>query len=66
MTAVTSPFDPPAAPSEKRESHLVLHDDRGTLSLWPVWRAVPEGWHTLFGPASYASCLHRIAAAEGE
>lgn len=34
------PFDPGP---EGRATHLVLANDRGQLSLWPVWRQVAGG-----------------------
>lgn len=57
MTAVTGPFDPGP---EGRESHLLLENDRGQRSLWPVWRTVPEGWTAGFGPAPFGACVERL------
>ncbi|MEU6477526.1 MbtH family NRPS accessory protein [Streptomyces sp. NPDC047017] len=59
MTGTTGPFD---APAEEHDSHLVLAGGDGSLSLWPAWRAVPPGWHPVFGPAPHARCLDRIGA----
>ncbi|MEU6285099.1 MbtH family NRPS accessory protein [Streptomyces sp. NPDC047028] len=56
MSGVPSAFDPP---EEASDGHLVLRSDNGTLSLWPVWRAIPAGWHPVFGPAPHARCLSR-------
>ncbi|MFE1290334.1 MbtH family NRPS accessory protein [Streptomyces sp. NPDC058751] len=55
-----NPFDAP--PAAEHESHLVLSDGRGALSLWPAWKAVPEGWHVLLGPAPHARCLDLVGA----
>uniref|UniRef100_A0AAU3GPS3 MbtH family protein n=1 Tax=Streptomyces sp. NBC_01401 TaxID=2903854 RepID=A0AAU3GPS3_9ACTN len=48
------PFDPGP---EGRATHLVLANDRGQLSLWPVWRQVPAGWSVRFGPAPHRECV---------
>ncbi|CAM5312736.1 amino acid adenylation domain-containing protein [Streptomyces atroolivaceus] len=47
------PFDPGP---EGRATHLVLENAIGRLSLWPVWREVPEGWSVRFGPAPHEVC----------
>ncbi|RDG35234.1 MbtH family protein [Streptomyces corynorhini] len=43
------------------DTHLVLENDRGRLSLWPAWGAVPAGWRAVFGPAPHPACLRRVA-----
>lgn len=53
MSARSGPFD---ADSEGRATHLVLENAAGRLSLWPVWRKVPEGWSVRFGPAPHGVC----------
>ncbi|MFC8592092.1 amino acid adenylation domain-containing protein [Streptomyces atroolivaceus] len=51
--AKRGPFDPGP---EGRATHLVLENAVGRLSLWPVWREVPEGWSVRFGPAPHEVC----------
>ncbi|WP_455711162.1 MbtH family NRPS accessory protein [Streptomyces atroolivaceus] len=34
----------------------MLENAIGRLSLWPVWREVPEGWSVRFGPAPHEVC----------
>ncbi|MGW5333877.1 MbtH family NRPS accessory protein [Streptomyces bauhiniae] len=57
MTPGDGPFDP--AP-DGADTHLVLTDGAGRLSLWPVWRALPDGWTVLAGAAPYAVCVARV------
>jgi MbtH protein len=59
MTARSGPFDPGP---EGGDTHLVLANARGHLSLWPAWRAVPHGWDARFGPAPHAACVRRLEA----
>ena len=33
---------------------------KGQYSLWPDFRAVPQGWDTVFGPAERADCMSYI------
>lgn len=47
------PFDPTGS---QEPTHLLLADDHGERSLWPVYREVPAGWRTVFGPAPYEEC----------
>jgi uncharacterized protein YbdZ (MbtH family) len=63
MTTTPGPFDPaePAATGEAAEpTHLVLGNALGEYSLWPVFRRVPEGWNTVYGPESYGRCVARL------
>jgi MbtH protein len=54
---VPNPFEDPDA------SYLVLVNDEGQHSLWPVFIDVPEGWTTVFGEASRDDCLEYIEKA---
>lgn len=40
---MTNPFD------DADGRFLVLANDEGQHSLWPVFAPVPEGWETVFG-----------------
>ncbi len=40
---MTNPFEDPDA------SYLVLVNDEGQHSLWPVFAEVPDGWKSVFG-----------------
>jgi MbtH protein len=51
---VTNPFDDPDA------NYLVLVNDEGQHSLWPVSVDVPKGWETVFGAATRQDCLDHI------
>ncbi|GHH35662.1 MbtH family NRPS accessory protein [Streptomyces candidus] len=55
-----SPFDPPGTSADAEPTHLVLRSTHGAYSLWPVFRAVPEGWDTVHGPAAYGQCLAHL------
>jgi len=39
---------------------LVLFNDEGQHSLWPVSLAVPAGWNWQHGPASRTDCLRFV------
>jgi MbtH protein len=52
--SVPNPFEDPEA------SYLVLVNDEGQHSLWPVTIDVPAGWTTVFGEASRDDCLAHI------
>jgi MbtH protein len=52
--AVTNPFEDPDA------SYLVLVNEEGQHSLWPVFADVPEGWEVAFGEAGRQECLDYI------
>jgi MbtH protein len=50
----TNPFEDPDA------MYLVLVNDEGQHSLWPVFADVPEGWEAIFGEAGRQECLEFI------
>ncbi|WP_145968980.1 MbtH family protein [Streptomyces hyaluromycini] len=47
----TNPFD------DDTIEHLVVVNDEGQHSLWPVFAAIPEGWTRAFGPDARQACL---------
>jgi MbtH protein len=49
--SVTNPFEDPDA------SYVVLVNDEGQHSLWPVFADVPDGWRVIFGEAGRQECL---------
>jgi MbtH protein len=51
---VTNPFEDPYS------EYLVLVNDEGQHSLWPVFVEVPEGWTSVFGKAGRDECLEYI------
>lgn len=51
---VTNPFEDPDA------QYLVLVNDEGQHSLWPVFVDVPDGWRKVFGEAGRQECLDHI------
>jgi MbtH protein len=53
-SGMTNPFEDPDA------SYLVLINDEGQHSLWPVFADVPEGWEQIFGEAGRQDCLDFI------
>lgn len=57
MSAWSGPFDPGP---EGEDTHLVLENTEGRLSLWPTWREVPPGWSARFGPAPYEACADTL------
>ncbi|MEU6113458.1 MbtH family NRPS accessory protein [Streptomyces sp. NPDC047117] len=57
MTQQAGPFD---AGTGEGDTHLVLENDHGRRSLWPVWRAVPPGWSACFGPAPHDACVRHV------
>lgn len=40
--------------------YLVLQNDEGQYSLWPAFRAVPEGWSVVGPKGSRAECVQYI------
>jgi MbtH protein len=50
----TNPFEDPDA------SYLVLVNEEGQYSLWPVFADVPDGWEVTFGEAGRQECLDYI------
>ncbi|HXT93995.1 MAG TPA: MbtH family protein [Trebonia sp.] len=51
---MTNPFD------DEDGRFLVLVDEEGRHSLWPVFAAMPPGWTRVYGEADRASCLAYI------
>jgi MbtH protein len=51
---MTNPFDDPDA------NYLVLTNEEGQHSLWPVFVDVPGGWTVAFGEAARQACLDYI------
>ncbi|MET7419662.1 MbtH family protein [Dactylosporangium sp. NPDC005555] len=52
----TNPFD------DESGTFLVLVNDEGQHSLWPLFAAVPDGWTTTHGPDKREACLAHIEA----
>jgi MbtH protein len=50
----TNPFEDPDA------KYLVLINDEGQHSLWPVFADVPDGWEVIFGEDGRQECLDFI------
>jgi len=50
----TNPFEDPDA------KYLVLINDEGQHSLWPVFADVPDGWKVIFGEDGRQECLDFI------
>lgn len=53
-TVATNPFEDPDA------KYLVLINDEGQHSLWPVFADVPDGWEVIFGEDGRQECLDFI------
>ena len=51
---MTNPFEDPDA------KYLVLVNDEGQHSLWPVFADVPDGWQVTFGEDGRQECLDFI------
>ncbi|MFF4762940.1 MbtH family protein [Streptomyces sp. NPDC001292] len=51
---MSNPFDDADA------TFLVLVNDEGQHSLWPVFAEVPAGWTTVHGPDGRQACLDHI------
>lgn len=49
-----NPFD------DEQAEFLVLMNDEGQYSLWPVFRAVPNGWTQIGPPRGRQECLDYI------
>ncbi|MFG2351963.1 MbtH family protein [Streptomyces phaeochromogenes] len=49
-----NPFEDPEA------NYLVLVNDEGQHSVWPVFVNVPDGWKTVFGEAPRPECIDYI------
>src|ERR1700685_1801280 len=54
MPVATNPFEDPDA------KYLVLINDEGEHSLWPVFADVPAGWEVIFGEDGRQECLDFI------
>jgi MbtH protein len=39
---------------------VVLVNTLQQHSLWPVFKTVPQGWKSIFGPASRVHCLEYV------
>lgn len=50
----TNPFD------DENGTFVVLVNDEGQHSLWPVFAEVPAAWRVVFGENSRADCLDYI------
>ncbi len=51
---MSNPFEDPDA------KYLVLINDEGQHSLWPVFAAVPDGWQVIYGEDGRQECLDFI------
>jgi MbtH protein len=51
---MSNPFEDPTA------DYLVLKNDEGQYSLWPVFSEIPAGWSKAHGPARRPACLEYI------
>ena len=51
---MVNPFD------DEDANFLVLVNDEGQYSLWPIFADVPGGWKTVFGEAGRKECLDYI------
>ncbi|MFD8727974.1 MbtH family protein [Streptomyces sp. NPDC059611] len=54
--------DAPANPFDADGEFLVLTNDEGQHSLWPLFAAVSEGWSTAHGPCARREALDWISA----
>jgi MbtH protein len=52
--AATNPFE------DEDAEYLVLINDEGQHSLWPVFADVPDGWEVIFGKDGRQECLDFI------
>ena len=51
---MTNPFD------DENGTFIVLVNDEGQYSLWPIFVDVPAGWNSVHEPASRQVCLDYI------
>ena len=51
---MTNPFE------DNDAQYLVLVNDEGQHSLWPVFVEIPAGWNQVFGEAGRQACLEYI------
>ena len=54
IPVATNPFEDPDA------KYLVLINEEGQHSLWPVFADVPDGWEVIFGEDGRQECLDFI------
>jgi MbtH protein len=54
IDVATNPFE------DEEARYLVLINDEGQHSLWPVFADVPEGWEIIFGEEGRQECLDFI------
>ncbi|MBT3078174.1 MULTISPECIES: MbtH family protein [Streptomyces] len=54
--------DAPANPFDADGEFLVLTNDEGQHSLWPLFAAVPADWSTAHGPCARQEALDWIGA----
>jgi uncharacterized protein YbdZ (MbtH family) len=52
----SNPFD-----DENGTFHVLVNDEE-QHSLWPTFKAVPQGWRVVFGPAGRQECLDYVDA----
>ncbi|GAA4657297.1 mycobactin NRPS accessory protein MbtH [Streptomyces chumphonensis] len=50
----TNPFD-----DDDGRFHAVVNDE-DQYALWPAFRDIPDGWHSVYGEASRAEVLEYI------
>jgi MbtH protein len=50
----TNPFE------DQHAKYLVLINDEGQYSLWPIFADVPEGWEVILGENGRQECLDFI------
>jgi MbtH protein len=50
----TNPFE------DEDANYIVLINDEGQHSLWPVFADVPDGWEVIFGEDKRQACLDFI------
>ncbi|MFE3293896.1 MbtH family protein [Rhodococcus sp. NPDC059234] len=53
---MSNPFD------DEDGQFLVLVNDEGQHSLWPMFAEVPAGWTDVHGPASRQECIGYVEA----
>ncbi len=51
---MTNPFE------DEDAKYIVLVNDEGQHSLWPVFADVPAGWRNVYGEESRQNCLAYI------
>jgi MbtH protein len=51
---MTNPFE------DENGTYVVLCNDEGQHSLWPVFIAVPAGWTVVYGEDSRQACLNYV------